>query len=134
MGQASSAVLCATVTLSGSLPGAAARRHKAGTHAQRAHATLSCLPATCIQGWCLSGCAGVDEVRVLSLAQAAGFPQAEAHVHHLAGNYSAALDCMFRIKAAPGDGFASSHAARVHSSASRDGGSLAQCTLRFRHG
>lgn len=79
--------------------------------ARWAHLTRPCYPVVLLSklyaGWSLSGCAGVDEARVLSLAHAAGFLQAEAHVHHLAGNYSAALDCMSRIKTAPGDGLAS---------------------------
>ena len=52
-------------------------------------------------------------------------------MHHLAGNYSAALDCMFRIKAAPGDGFASLDDAGLQSPVSRDCAFLAHCTLRL---
>ncbi|KAK9804391.1 hypothetical protein WJX72_010740 [[Myrmecia] bisecta] len=47
------------------------------------------------------GLRGLDVGRALGLAQQAGFQRASAAVHHLSGNFRAALDCSLRDAASP---------------------------------
>lgn len=47
--------------------------------------------------------AGSDMQQALQLAEGAGFQQAVARVHYLAGNFLQALHCIIATTAAPGN-------------------------------